>query len=67
MCQASQHLSTDATLSESQRREQERIIGNLQAYAGNLHSAGAEFERQHQLTMQQAEAKAQQMLRGASL
>ncbi len=65
--QALQHLPANATLSEIQRRERERIIANLHAYAGNLHSAEAEFERQHQLTMQQAEAKVQQMLHDVSL
>ena len=45
---ALQRLSTDATLSEAQRKEQERTIANLHACAGNLRSAGAELERQHQ-------------------
>jgi hypothetical protein len=67
MGRALQHLSTDATLSETSRKEQERIIANLQAYAGDLRSAGAALERQHQLTMQQAEAKVQQTLHDASL
>ncbi len=33
----------------------------------NLHSAGAELERQCQLIVQHAEAKVQQMMHGASL
>ncbi len=67
MGRALQHLSTDAALSEALRKYQERSMANLQAYAGNLPSAGAELKRQHQLTMQQAEAKIQQMLHDASL
>ncbi len=57
---ALQRLSTDATTGESQRREQVRIIANLQAYTSNLRSVGTELERQHQLTLQRAEARAQQ-------
>ena len=41
MGSALQHLSTDATLSESQRAEQVSIIANLKVYASSLHSAGA--------------------------
>ncbi len=52
-----QHLSTDATFSEIQRKSRSALLPTLQACAGNLRSAGAELERQHQLTMQQAEAK----------
>ena len=67
MGQALQYFSTDATLSEGQCLEQVRIVANLQAYTSNLHSAGAELERQHQLTMQRAEARVQQLLQDASL
>ena len=42
MGHALQLLSTDATLSEAQRKDQESIIANLHACAGNLRSAVAE-------------------------
>ncbi len=61
------NFSTDATLSEGQRLEQVRAIANLQAYASNLQSAGAELERQRQLIMQHAQAKVMHALHEASL
>ena len=41
MGQALQRFSTDATLNESQRREQELVIANLQTYAINLRAAAS--------------------------
>ncbi len=43
------------------------IIANVKAYASNLHSAGDELERQHQLITQRAEAKVQERMHDASL
>ncbi len=63
MGHALQHLPADATLSESQRMEQVRMIVNLEAYASHLHSPGTELERQHLLTIQRAQAKVQQISR----
>ena len=66
MGQALQSFSTDATLNESQRREQEHVIANLQTYANNLRTAGQELERQHQQVLTTAEARVQSMLAEAT-
>ncbi len=66
MGQALQRFSTDATLNESQRRDQERVFASVQAYAQNLRSAGLELERQRQATLQNAEAKVKHMVHEAS-
>ena len=66
MGQALQCFSTDATLNESQRREQEHVIANLQTYANNLKSEGQDLERQHQQILSTAEARIQAMLSEAT-
>jgi hypothetical protein len=66
MGQALQSFSTDATLNESQRREQEHVIANLQTYANNLKSAGQDLERQRQQILSTAEARIQAMLSEAT-
>ncbi len=67
MGQTLQRLSTDAISSESQRGEHARITAYLKARAIILHSAGAELERQRQLTIQCAHANVQQTMHDASL
>ena len=66
MGQTLQRVSTDATLYESQRREQEHVIANLQTYANILKSAGQDLERQHQQILSTAEARVQAMLSEAT-
>ena len=64
--QALQRFSTDATLNESQRRDQELVIANLQTHAINLKSAGQNLEHQHQQTLSMAEARVQAMMSEAT-
>ncbi len=66
MGQGLQQFSTEAIPSKLHRVEQSRMNANLESHASSLHTAGAKLERQHDIALELAEARGQQMTQEAS-
>ncbi len=66
MGRALQHYSTNVTMSEGQRLQQEQMITSLQSYVSSLQNAGNELERRHQNAIREIEVQVQTMMSEAT-